>query len=496
MPRHSTPVTATAHVPEVITKELALIRAANHRKVRISTNFLPLMGFEFGCRHTREVLPDGQGLRLAFDPAGPQKVYQRRYPSRRNNPFETVVEIANQDVLAAAIPGCTERIHVTMRAGEILIRPLVNRTFAIRRDLARSVDPFSAMVAMTSGIDISVLRACGFNVSSVLEYRPHERRDTRDLTETGMLTVLANAPGVRYAFNEDIPTVDWRRVADIMASGPRVAVLHISLTCDDYSQAKSASLKARSRADMSTTTDLVYDALRAVEVFAPAAVMLEQVPGFAHSHEGALFATRLRRWGYFVTEQIMRACDYGGRTQRERLYSVASVYPGFGMPRPTPARQTRLWDDIEPFLAGCSDVSDSKAVRAGIETGRARLITPATVHARTILKSQQRAAKDSLYVAMPDGRYLLPSVDLLRYLSGISPEFDFGSVAMEQCVEQIGQGIDVPLHAAVCTALHAHLAANIGRHSVLPITRSVDMPRQVARHPRSCAAQLDLFGAE
>jgi len=484
-------VTATAHVPEVITKELALVRNGDHRKVRLSTNFLPLMGFEAGRRHAVEVLPKHEGIRLTFDPQGPQQVYQRQYKTRRNNPFETVVEIGSQSVLDAALPGYTERLHFTMRHGEILIRPLANRTFSIRRNLANEANPFSALVAMTSGVDVRCLVDTGFEITAALEYRPTEARDSRDLNETGMLTVLANSRP-RYVFAEDISTIDWRRVASVMENGPQIAVAHISLQCDEFSTVKASSLKQRAVEDLSTSSDLVFDALRMIETTNPACVVLEQVPGFAKSPEGNLLRIKLRKWGYHVSEGVFRADEYGGRTRRERMYLVASVFPGFEMPQPTGARTSPLWSEIEPFLTGCRDVSDTKTLMDGLHTGRARLLTPASLCSPTILKSQLRQAKDSVFVAMPDGRYLFPSLELLQHLNGIPADFDFQSVSGEICGEQIGQSIDYPLHEAVCKAVHKHIAVNVGQHTVVSIGRKPAPGRAAKQAPRT-SAQLALF---
>lgn len=483
-----TNVTASAYVPEIITKELSLVRNGDRRKVRLSTNFLPLMGFEAGRRHSVEVLPRLEGIRLTFDSNGPQQVYQRQYKTRRNNPFETVVEIGAQSVLDAALPGYTERLHFTMRHGEILIRPLANRTFAIRRNLAKEADPFGAMVAMTSGVDIRCMLDTGFSIQAVLEYRPQEARDCRDLTETGMLTVLANSKP-RIVFNEDITTIDWRRVASVMEGGPQIGVAHISLQCDEFSTVKAASLKERSLADLSTSADLVFDALRMIETVNPGVIVLEQVPGFAKSAEGNLFRTKLRKWGYHVTEAVFRADSFGGKTGRERLYLVASVFPGFQMPEPFSARTSTIWSDIEPYLKNCRDVSHTKSLMDGIQTGRARLITPASLRSPTILKSQLRQAKDSVFIAMPDGRYLFPSLELLQHLNGIPADFDFQSVSAEQCAEQIGQSIDFPLHEAICKAVHTHIAENVGKHTVLSIARSTKAAKPASTQP----SQYSLF---
>lgn len=480
--------TARAFIPELITKDLGIVRAGANRKVRLSTNFLPLVGFEPGQRHSVEVLPGMAGLRLAFDAAGPQKVYERQYKNRRNNPFEAVVEIGNQQIINAALPGYTERVHFSMRHGEIIIRPLANRTFSIRRNLALEADPFAAMVAMTSGVDVRCLRDTGFAIEAVLEYRPKEARDTRDLTESGVLSVLANS-APRVVFNEDISTVNWDRVGAALADGPQIAVLHVSLQCDDFSTAKGRNMKARALEDLSGSSDLVFDALRMVETARPAVVVMEQVRGFADAPEGRLFATKLRKWGYNVSDAVMRADQFGGKTRRERYYLVASVFPGFEMPVTPTVVQPPVWSEITPYLDGCRDVSHTKSLLEGLANGRARLITPASLYSPTILKSQNRQTKDSVYIAMPDGRHLLPSLDLLQFLNGIPADFDFGSVAGEQRAEQIGQSIDVPMHEAVCKAVHAHIAANVGRHSVVAIGRANPL-RAVAAGSQQ---QLGLF---
>ncbi len=127
----------------------------------------------------------------------------------------------------------------------------------------------------------------------------------------------------------------------------------------------------------------------------------------------------------------------------------------------------------------------------GIATGRARFITPASLCSPTILKSQIRQAKDSVYIAMPDGRYLFPNLELLQHLNGIPAHFDFQSVAGEQCAEQIGQSIDFPLHEAICRAVHAHIAANVGKHTVLSFARTVS---KAAKPTSAQSPQRTLFG--
>lgn len=474
---------ASANIPGVITKELGMANIGERRRIRVSSNFLPLMGFEFGTRHDVTPLGFDKGLRLSFNPHGVQQVYQRRYARRCNNPFETVVEIGNQSALDNAIPAYTERVHIEMRRGEIFIRPLANRTFSIRKAMRESTSDLAAFVAMTGGVDVRCLMDCGFSIDSILEYRPSEARDVRDLTETGALNVLANSKP-RVLFNEDISTIDWNMVRGIMDSGPQIACMAISLQCDEFSPVKSNSLKQRSIDDLSTSRDLVYDALRAVETIRPATIMLEQVGGFATSEEGALFALKLRKWGYYVTDGVLAAPDFGGLTGRKRYYLCASIWPNFTMPSGNELRTSPIWSEVESYLEGCRDVTHTKSLQDGLTTGRARLLTPQSMIAPTVLKSQSRQAKDSVFIAPGDGRYLFPSLELLQHLNGIPSDFNLSCVSSDIASEIIGQSIDMKMHHALTAALHAHISSNIGRHTVVNITKQV-APANLAASPES-----------
>lgn len=454
-------VMAKAHVPETITKELAIVHAGQRSKIRLSSNWLSMKGFEAGCRHTVEVISRHGGLRVRTSATGVQKIYQRTYAQRKNNPFETQLEIANQTVLSQAIPSYTERVHFEIRQGEILIRPVANRTFAIRRSMRTSGNPLTAFVAMTSGVDCHSFSANGFDIDAVCEYRPAEKRDNTDKTETGALNVLFNS-APRVLFNEDVFRLDMNRIRDYAANSPAIGCLSLSIQCDDFGSAKAEKLKNRSLDDLSTSADMAYPALRLVEELMPASVLIENVPGFFNSAQYLqLIKPQLRRMGYFVQEQVMRGEQYGGKTLRTRGYMVASVYPGFEFPQPTTpdGRQSFLLDDIQGFLEGCRDVSHCKAVHDGIATGRDRHITVSSLYSPTIMKSQSRQAKDSVYIATADGRYLLPSNALLEYLNGFPSDLVTNVQSTEIQSEIIGQSVEYPMHDALIRAIGEHLLA-------------------------------------
>lgn len=57
--------------------------------------------------------------------------------------------------------------------------------------------------------------------------------------------------------------------------------------------------------------DMVYPALKQIEVVNPAVVLVENVPNFKASGAGAMMGTTLRRMGYFLTEMVLNGLDFG-----------------------------------------------------------------------------------------------------------------------------------------------------------------------------------------
>jgi len=459
------------NVPSVFTKELRLSSDAvsGDRRLRISSNLLQLMGFAPTARYERRVLAPAGGFELRLNPAGPVQVYQRTYNHRRNNPTETVIDEHSQEFLNASIPAGIERVHLTMRQGVIIGRPSPERTFYIRKAIRQPSYPLEAFVALSSGVDAACLRSVGFGMQALLEYRPQEKRDTRDLTETGVMTGIANNP-FRFVFNEDIFRVDFSRITEVLKDQPRVAILALSPQCDDFTNVKTSAAKLASLDSLDTTVDMFFPCLRLIETVQPAIVHVENVPGFLSSPAGEMIVLTLRRWGYNVNAGVYDARDFGGTTSRKRCYIVASVFPGFEAPAPiteafAPGRIWRLIEDQFPF---CNDATNTSSLQKGLvnldskQKGQARLITPESVFAPTVMKSQSRHAKDSVFIAHPDGRYLFPNEEILRRLQGVPADFSLDAVAGDIASEQLGQSIDWTLHHAFAAAIRRHLAVNRG----------------------------------
>jgi DNA (cytosine-5)-methyltransferase 1 len=446
-------------IPSLITKDLKLGQTpTGGKRIRLSSNFLNLMGFESGTRTT--ISPSGQlnGLQITTDVAGKTKIYSRSYTQRKNNPIESLIDIQNQKLISDCIPSYVERVHIALRHGNIHITPLANESFSIRKKLAQASNPFDSFVAMTAGVDVRCMIETGFTIQGVLEYRPQEARDKNDLTETGALNTLANS-APNYLFNQDISKINWRQVEDYMKDDQPVSMLHLSLQCDDFSNSKNLNAKLRSVENLDTSADLVYDGLRMVETLKPAVVMVENVPGFESSGAGVLLTTKLRKWGYHVTKKVIDARDYSGLTSRKRFYLVASVWPGLELAPEHEAKRTDLWDIIKANLNDCRDITHTKTVHLGIQLGRSRIITKDSAFAPTVMKSQNRQAKDSIYIEH-DGRYYMPSEKLLRDLNGIPESFDLNSCSTAIASEIIGQSIEYPMHHTILKNVYEHIRTN------------------------------------
>lgn len=458
----------TTHIPQIITKELAISRGSDDkRRIRVSSNWLRLMGLEKGVRH--DLLPiQGGGIKVEYNPGGTHKIYERRYASRRNNPLETQLDINSQALLNSCIPSYTERVHIEFRRGQVFIRPLVNRTFSIRRSFDGFAGKPAAFVAMTGGVDAKCLEESGFEIDTILEWRPQEARDKTNLEETGAFSAVSNVHP-RLLINEDITTVEMDNIKALMADAPPCALLHISIQCDEFSPLKTNKARAASVESLSTSVDLAFDALRVIETVRPAMVLIENVGGFASHPNGELIKIKLRKWGYHVTDEILDARDYGGLTSRSRYYMVASVWPGFKMPEKDVRRTTPIWNEIVPFLAHARDVSHTNSVALGIETGRIRVIDENSIYAPTVTKSQQRQAKDSIYIKH-EGKYLLPSLELLAHLNAIE-NFNFSGTADTISSEIVGQSIDVKMHGKLAVAALEHIKSNSGSKAVISISQ-------------------------
>lgn len=467
----------TINIPKQATKRLRVQKFGEDKKMKlvISSNWLPLFGFEKDARVIERVIGANKGFKITLankDDLKTKKVYSRAYKSRRNNPLETKMETQtdtrSQALLTEALGNCVE-VHITFKKGELTIVPITSAQ-AERIKMAKSASTLlSAFVACSSGVDAKGLYNAGFRMDGLLEVEenntlilnsqigPQERRDKRDMTETGALCALNNIP-FENLFNEDIFTFDTNLVKSIKEMYS-TSLFSISTQCDDFSNTKAKSLKEAALCELTNTNDMVYDALRIIEAGKFPFVLLENVPPYMKSDYHTLFETRLRRLGYKVYSKIIDASEHGGRSKRKRAFVFATTFKEIPFSFPSAeVVKSDFWNrDVEPFLSECRDVTDCKSIQDGAKIGRLRVVTRESISFPTLLKSQSRQAKDSLVIE-DKGRYLFPSEALERHMMGVPNSFSLETVGRGIGSEILGQAVEYISHSKLVNSIKEHIS--------------------------------------
>ena len=452
--------TLKINIPKVATKQLKLQSCNAGKKLVVSTNWLVLFGFEANSRVKEELIGKGKGIRITLvdkNEANSKKVYTREYKSRRNNPIETMLDIRSQTLLNDAFPEDTETVHIQFTYGEVLITPMCNRKAAAIKQFKKSNN--ECFVACSSGVDAVSMVKKGFKIETLLEYRPHEKRDKNDMTETGALNAIANVE-VNHLINEDIMNLDIEKIVKL-CSKSNYTNATFSIQCDEFSNVKANSLKDSALTNGTSSLDMVIDAINIISKFNFPTVLVENVPNFFTSDAGKILIARLNRLGYKTYGDKFDARDFGGLTSRVRGYLFATMLPGnFKMPTPTEKNNIPIWDLLnfdERIADGeLRDVTHTSSVQEGIKTGRARLIKRNSLNSPTILKSNSRQCKDSIYIYDEvSNKYYFASNKLLSELMGIQMEFSGVGGVIES--EIIGQSIEVPLHEQLLDSINKHI---------------------------------------
>ena len=148
---------------------------------------------------------------------------------QRENLLEAQKNIDLMKIINEAMGDATHA-HITFRYGELTFVPVSNAEYKLVQDLSND-DKINTLVAMTGGVDCSVLEQGGYNINVICEFRPQEKRDATDYTEMTSLSALVNSKP-RVLCNEDIYQLNPQRLAEIVGSTP-ITVGHFSIQCDD-----------------------------------------------------------------------------------------------------------------------------------------------------------------------------------------------------------------------------------------------------------------------
>lgn len=437
------------------TKRLKVQQTKKGKKLVISSNLLPLFGFEKGEEVVEESLGENKGFiirKANKNDSKVKKVYSRTYKSRRNNPFETLLDVRSQKILDESLS--SEEVLITFNHGKIKVAPVTDAVESLEN---LKNNPYGLMGVCTSGIDVHASESVGFQCQTLLEYRPHEKRDKRDLTETGLVNAMTNTGSeLSVVFNEDVYKVDPMVVKEKMLKNP--AVFIVSLQCDDFSNTKAKSLKEKSIDELSTTRDMFIPVATLIKTILPPVVVLENVPQFEKSYEKELWDIQLRRLGYKIHDFTLSGEDFG-YTKRKRFFQVATLIPeAFDIPTPIKLKESLWIDLILPKLerGDLRCVSSSKSIQDGKKCGRLRIINKSSEKAPTLLKSQSRMAKDSVVIEHK-GEFYWPDEELERLFMSYSPDLCLDGVSKSLASEIIGQGVEYMLYQEIMKEVRIHI---------------------------------------
>lgn len=332
-------------------------------------------------------------------------------------------------------------------------------------------NPLGMFAACTAGVDVYASEQEGFKTSSVLEWRPHEKRDLKevkdpvtgevslkinDKSETGALCAVMNAKHIKYLFNEDIYKFDKAYVKPFIISEN---VFHVSAQCDDFSSLKTLEERQLAIDSLETTRDMVFDILKMIEWVKYPTVMLENVANFSNSVENKLFCSRLGELGYRVYVKVLNAKDYNGYTTRKRTFVFATRLDALFEWPAAVERTAHFFNDlVVGKMSGLRDVSHTSSVKKGKQTGRIRLAGVGDDLAPTLTKSQNRQVKDSFYVFL-DGSYYLPEIDIVKAMMGLDDGFNMHFLSKELQTEIVGQAVDVPMHKRIMDSVKSHIVS-------------------------------------
>ena len=173
-------ITVKVNVPESATKQLKMKSSGGRRKITVSSNWLTLFDFPTGARVTERSLGAGKGMVVErvyddmFEATRTNRVYERRYTRRVNNPLEAQLEVASQKLIDESF-GDAQHVHVAFKKGRVTLTPII--TVSERAQANATTGPIKVFGVCTSGVDLFSMQARGWHVCGVLDWRPPEARD-------------------------------------------------------------------------------------------------------------------------------------------------------------------------------------------------------------------------------------------------------------------------------------------------------------------------------
>lgn len=279
---------------KVISKEIPLYKG-NKRvwietKVLNDTNFSEL-SYDYKLDHKKK--------QLLLTPSGSRKV-----SVRRDIP---IIDINNKEI--SELFDGIDKIIIKIFSHEIIIEPLKESLEQLRAKRKLNSKTLTYLEVFAGGGTLSkALVDAGLQCVGAIE-----------LDDKYLSNFEKNHPNT-FTYNGDVTSLDDSLLPDAV-------VLAAGIPCDCFGNTGITGKKAHGKKakEAGDTGSLAYHVLSLVEKIRPALVLIEQVPGFAHSAIGDIVRSVLKVRGYNLAEQIIPAAEYGSLSRRERFVLVASI---------------------------------------------------------------------------------------------------------------------------------------------------------------------------
>jgi DNA (cytosine-5)-methyltransferase 1 len=235
----------------------------------------------------------------------------------RGDGAHPIIDISTAD-LAKVFPN-TERIAVRMTMHTITITPA--RTLA--NVAARVATSVAVGLFVGAGLLSQAAKAAGFETRAAVEWNT-DYANIHDANHGG------------HMMNSDIADA---RIEDAARMIGPVGLLHAGIPCEPFSKIRRND-GTNTKVDKTLVPeahelgDMTFWTLRAVDVFNPHTVVIEEVPAWLDSGAGWIARHALRRMGYVVDWKVINATDYGAITQRKRAVMVATSFDSVRWPEP------------------------------------------------------------------------------------------------------------------------------------------------------------------
>lgn len=285
-------------------------------RVWIEGRYLGDAGFVPGSRFS--IVETANGIHLRLEVAGTRLVSRHV----RKSGELPVVDLNSNDALGRL--AALERVSVAVYEHEIRITP---ERIAQRR-AERVLNNKSVSLFAGGGLLTQAAKAAGFTCVGANELSP----------EYAEIHAVNHPEAIML--NTSIEQADLHSLAE--AVGP-IGLLDLGIPCEPFSTARRSG-KRGNVPEAHDLGDMTFWALRAVDIFNPHTVVVEEVPGYLESGAGEILQRSLERMGYTVDARVFNSADYGMLTSRKRAVIVATTFPEVRWP--VPIERTRVLGDM------------------------------------------------------------------------------------------------------------------------------------------------------